>query len=278
MFRNKTSRRISAAAFLVLFAVWAVIAVSAIRFVREQSVAATQIEPDVQAVFAIRDISTRSRIVAADIEVRSLSREHRHADAAISTEEVISKIARQTIFAGEQVLLPKLTNIAGLASLALQIDPGLRAVAVSFNELIGAGGLILPGDSVDVIAVFDDDVRAAKEAGFVLQGVTVLAVAQKLQSEQSAATQESEDPGEDVAVGLRTGGAAARSVTLAVTPIQAERLVLAERFGILRLLLRPLQADGAIIPPVIPIADVFTAAGATDLHPFVDTVLQAEGQ
>lgn len=186
MFRNRVSRRIAMGAFLVMFGVWAVIAVSAIKFVREQSVDAARIESDVPAVFAVREIKARSHVAAADIELRFVPLQQRHPNTATTIEEAAGKIARQTLFSGEQVLSSKLTSEDEFASLALSIEPGRRAIAVSFNEVIGAGGLILPGDRVDVIAVFDDDVRTAKEAGFVLQNVRVLAVAQSLQTGQVA--------------------------------------------------------------------------------------------
>ena len=186
MFRNRVSRRIAMGAFLVMFGVWAVIAVSAIKFVREQSVDAARIESDVPAVFAVREIKARRHVAAADIELRFVPLQQRHPNTATTIEEAAGKIARQTLFSGEQVLSSKLTSEDEFASLALSIEPGRRAIAVSLNEVIGAGGLILPGDRVDVIAVFDDDVRTAKEAGFVLQNVRVLAVAQSLQTGQVA--------------------------------------------------------------------------------------------
>ncbi len=50
---------------------------------------------------------------------------------------------------------------------------------------------------------------------------------------------------------------AAQSVTLAVTPAEAQRLVLAERFGDLRLALRPLDETGHMTPEIVDIEVVF---------------------
>ena len=259
MFRSKASRRLATAAFLILFVVWAGIAVSAVQYLRQQKEEANRTEPFVDAIFAKRDVEARIRVEEDDLEVRSVPESQRHPDAASSMAEVVGKVAEQTIFGGEAVLRAKLSYDGELVGLAFQIDPDHRAVAVSFDEVIGAGGLILPGDSVDVIAVFDDEVRETKEAGFVLQDVLVLAVAKQVQSEQTLPTPaaEAELGGGLTGAGRAATSTAARSVTLAVTPAEAQRLVLAERFGTLKLVLRPVQPSPALPPPQISIDGVF---------------------
>lgn len=116
-------------------------------------------------------------------------------------------------------LLPKGT----VPGLSYNIPEDKRAVTVAVNEVIGVAGFIKPGDKVDVIATFAFD---PPQSTTILQNVTVLAIAQEMQSDAEQKAK------------LST------SVTFALSPSQAERLVLAESLGEIRLALRPPQAVG----------------------------------
>src|SRR5207249_4525064 len=89
--------------------------------------------------------------------------------------------------AGEQVLSTKFFARKEDSGLAFQIQPGKRAVSVYVSEVITAGGLINPGDYVDVIGLFGGlpgSGAAAPSQDFssvVLQNIEVLAVAQSIQ-------------------------------------------------------------------------------------------------
>ncbi len=255
MFRNSGTRRIAIAAFVALFAVWVVVAVSAMRFIREQNEEAGRTEPFVEVVYVTTLIEARAVVPADSLEVKSIPISHAHIDAAVSVAEVAGQIAIQSMFAGEQVLRGKLTAIRADAGLALQIDAGQRGISVSFSEVIGAGGHIVPGDIVDVIAVFDDNVLEARSAGYILEGVQVLAVARELQRPQVLPETGAETEGGGF--GSTQKETIAQSVTLAVSPAEAQRLALAERFGDLRLALRPLNEEMGAAPEIVDIEHVF---------------------
>ncbi len=254
MFRSRGTRRIAIGAFVVLFVVWVMVAFSAMRFIREQNEEANRTEPFVEVVYVVTDVAARTIVGPGDLEVKSIPESQVHPVAARSVAEVAGQVAVQTMFAGEQVLRYKLTDIRADAGLALQIEAGKRGVSVSFSEVIGAGGHILPGDMVDVIAVFDDQVLEVRSAGYVLEEVQVLAVAREVQRPQTLPEPELEESG---GFGGSRNEVAAQSVTLAVTPAEAQRLVLAERFGDLRLALRPLDETGHMTPEIVDIEGVF---------------------
>ncbi len=130
---------------------------------------------------------------------------------------------------------------------------GKRAVAVGVTEVIASGGHISPGDYVDVIGLFEvyapTDANgnptgsgprdtAGKDQGdkpkvytavTLLQNIQVLAVAQNDDASLQPGSEKKSNGKPDQA----------KSVTLAVTPEQAEKLTLAENIGELRLSLRP---------------------------------------
>jgi pilus assembly protein CpaB len=125
------------------------------------------------------------------------------------------------------------------------IPPGLRALSVRVNEVIGVAGYVLPGTRVDVLATMTptkDQVDVTSKV--VLTDVQVLAAGTKI--EQSA------DGGKPMPVSV---------VTLLVTPPEAERLTLATTEGKIQLALRnPLDREAPATTGIKPAALLGTAA------------------
>ena len=57
-------------------------------------------------------------------------------------------------------------------------------MSVTFTELSTAGGLVAPGDYVDVIGVFNKNTLGKDQSMLILQDVLVLAVAQTTSADQ----------------------------------------------------------------------------------------------
>jgi pilus assembly protein CpaB len=120
--------------------------------------------------------------------------------------------------------------------LAAVLASGSRAISVGVDAISGDGGLIWPGDRVDVILTQELDQKDAPLAKrfvseTVLSDVRVVAVDQSIA--QGA-----------VANGDNATGKIARTVTLEVSPEQAERAALAERLGKVMLAIR--AVDGVM--------------------------------
>jgi pilus assembly protein CpaB len=132
---------------------------------------------------------------------------------------------RQSVVAG-QVLLPAAVLHPGdHGFLAAVLHPGMRATTVGVDPVTGTAGLIWPGDQVDLILTqtLDDASLAIGHrtwAETVLGGVRVIAIDQHLMQGAVSASPE-------------TG--TTRTVTLEVTPEQAERVAVAARLGRLSL-------------------------------------------
>ena len=75
--------------------------------------------------------------------------------ARARTDSVVGQVARYPINEGEQVLSSKLVDTTSTSNdaLAYILEPGKRGMAITFDEVIGAGGLVLPGDHVDMLWV-----------------------------------------------------------------------------------------------------------------------------
>jgi pilus assembly protein CpaB len=209
----------------------------------EETAASGETEP---VVVATQDIPVATRITADMVEIKEISADAVHPDSFSTTEGVVGNLARYPITAGEQIL----SDRVAASSLTLPegeelplpyiVPEGKRAVSVKIDDLIGVGGLLRPGDYVDVIltvklAVGDQIGRV------ILQNLEVLALDQQV--EKVAPNLEAGDE-ERVPTGEAETNPDAETVTLAVTPVEGEVLVTAEECannfgGRLALALRP---------------------------------------
>lgn len=111
----------------------------------------------------------------------------------------------------------------------LHLRPGYRAISIPVDEVRDVSGLVQPGDKVDVIAVPPRVGNAPPTASTILSDVTVFAVGGTVQN----LTQPTPQPGQPPVPNIP------RSVTLEVTPSQADLLAMADLNATLRLALRP---------------------------------------
>jgi len=117
--------------------------------------------------------------------------------------------------------------------LAAVLTPGARAISVGVDAITGDGGLIWPGDRVDLILtqeLNDKDVTPARR----IVGETVLTDMRVVAVDQSIAQGAP-------ATGDNATGHVARTVTLEVTPQQAERAIVAQRLGKVTLTIRAID-------------------------------------
>jgi pilus assembly protein CpaB len=118
----------------------------------------------------------------------------------------------------EPVLALKITGPGQRATLSALVKPGMKAVTIRVNDVDGVGGFVLPGDHVDVVLTRQVD-KGAATSEVVLQDTKVLATDQVADERDSKAK-------------------VAKSVTLEVSTINAQKLWLASSVGSLSLLLR----------------------------------------
>ncbi|MFN2448181.1 MAG: Flp pilus assembly protein CpaB [Candidatus Baltobacteraceae bacterium] len=136
--------------------------------------------------------------------------------------QVVGSLSLITIPAGASLTGAMIGHPSDVG-LTVRLKPGLRAVSISIDKVKGISGLVQPGDFVDVIAQAPKSGAAPPPAATILRGVRVLSIGDDLES--SSATP---SPQEQLAT----------TVTLEVTPKQANLLVMADLNTSLRLALR----------------------------------------
>lgn len=215
----------------------------------------------VPVVVATGDIPVRTQVTPEMLTIKHVPADARHEKAFTGLEQLQGKVTSLPIGVGEQVLSTKFFARKEDSGLAFRVQPGKRAVSVSVNELITSGGLIVPGDFVDVVTIFNaaagapGDPAGQDRATVTLQNIEVLAIAQSI---QGVADPQGGLAGAAGAGGNRPDAARqeavarpnARTATLAVTPEEAQRLLLAEDRGKIRLALRSVQDHDTV--PVSP--------------------------
>ena len=131
------------------------------------------------------------------------------------------RVALMAISPNEPILADKISGAGKNASLAFLLPDGMRASSVRINDVSGVTGFIQPNDSVDVLITrqFATGNNSQQITDMLLQDIKVLAM--------GTATQ-----------GANGQPIAARTATLEVDPLGAQKLALAQEIGSLSLVLR----------------------------------------
>ena len=221
-------------------------------------------------VVAKQNIAVNTRLTAEMLEVRSVPTDQALSGVYATTQGLIGLPARYPIQSGDQVTTSKIgvEAIRDEKDIALVLSKGMRAVGIEATEINAVGGLLLPGNRVDVIAVFGEDTGGIEKAVTVLQNVEVLGVAQEAQEPVPSAADGTE--GEASAIsGQRPEDVerqpSARSVTLAVTPDQAQLVAALQAQGDVQIFLSLRAVDDTDVP----------ALNETNLLPFHSPPIQA---
>lgn len=222
--------------------------------------AASQPVTRTKVMVAKSSLAAQTVLTPDNVELREVANDAVQPNAATVLGDVVNKVLTVPVAAGEQILAHRVTDPTDpiVRKLSDMVPAGKRAMSVTFTELTSAGGLIAPGDYVDVIAVFNKSTLGKDQSMILLQDVLVLAVAQTTSADQlprQGTPNGGQSPSTSQSLPLPTRGGVAipaptpvsvpvapattRTVTLAVDPEAAERLALAEDYGRLRYVVRP---------------------------------------
>lgn len=215
-------------------------------------------EVDMQNVVVTRAaIAAGTAIDQGAIQRIAVPRKYRQPQTFPTIEEVAGRVAVVPIAAGTQVSGGMLAD-AGAEALSFEVPRGRRAVAITVTDDTGVGGLIRPGNFVDIIGTFEFGRPVGIQNGRVtyadektevrtmLQNVFVVAVNKELRRErvqsETAASGGTAPPSRERTL---------RTVTLLVEPKVVQELILAQNVGDLTLSLRSSLDDTAVQLPFL---------------------------
>lgn len=173
-------------------------------------------------VVAVRELPSGTRLAPQMLRTIDWPAGHRPERSFAEPQALVGRVLVSALNKDEPVLEGRLAAPGERGGLSAVLSDGKRAMTVKVSEIVGVAGFALPGNYVDLL-VHAVDEQNRPLSRIVLERILVLAVA------QDASTSDTKP---------RVGN----TVTLEVTPQQAEQVDLARSVGSISLVLRN-QAD-----------------------------------
>jgi pilus assembly protein CpaB len=184
-------------------------------------------DPPVAVVVAKQPIEMGVSLTEAHVKLIEWPPHSQVAGAFAKIDDVVNRGLVAGVAENEPITEGKLAPRQAGAGLPPAIRPGMRAMSVKVNEVIGVAGFVTPGTRVDVIVTLHEEKDSLSRV--VVSNVQVLTAGTRYDEAQA-----------------KKDGKAIPStvVTLMVSPADAERIALAANEGQIMLALRnPLDKD-----------------------------------
>ncbi|MBI4125675.1 MAG: Flp pilus assembly protein CpaB [Deltaproteobacteria bacterium] len=227
-------------------------------YVRNKEQHLLQLSEMTYVLAAAKDILANTQIDETMVGRIQVPRKFVQPMALTSLRDAIGRVAFAPIHEGEQILGTKLIQLGSQTGLAMKIPVGFRAVSIAVNEVTGVAHLIRADDFIDVLGSFDfgDQAQAKKYTYTLFENIQVLAVEQNM-GEGFTTGLPKEEKGEGVLSRLiaeQKAGGQGMTLTLAMSPEDAQRLVLSQETGSISVALRPRFGSDNILKlePVTP--------------------------
>lgn len=165
-------------------------------------------------------------------------------DGIATLKEYDGSVARRAIQKGEAISKNVLVKSTEGGFMSAVLEPGKRAVSIAVDSTTGNAGFIFPGDRVDLILTLATGDRSSpvRASETFVEDVRVLAVDQMLDNPENKAV-------------------LAKTITLEVSPKQAEKINVAKDLGKISLSLRSLAKGEEEDPGEIDLNDLLDNAG-----------------
>ena len=190
-------------------------------------------QPTREVAVAAANINLGETLTSQHVKLMSWPKDSVPVGTLASVAEAEGRVALTSIVVGEPLfdakLAPKLAGSGGI--LPMLVPENLRGVTIKVDDAVRESGFVSPNSRVDVIVSIADRQGSAERIGkVILQNVPVLAAGQSVEMRGN----------KPVPV---------TTVTLALTPEQAERLAVAQTEGRLMLATRNLGDNRVVETP-----------------------------
>lgn len=251
-----------------LLAVIAMIFVSVYLSTREASL--LEEAQMVNVVVAAEDILQHQPIDENQVKGIKVPQKYLQPGALSDTKDVVGQITSVSVKKGAQILGTQLSSYGRGRGLAFKVPLGKRAVTLAANDVNAAASLIHPGDYVDIVGIFkfgsfggtaavnslSIPANQQSQAMTIFQNVWVLATGRDVGDAIDLTAKQREKEKQRLEA-MAQGGPAAeikpepaegyRTVTVALTPEQAQDLILAQHLGEITLTLRSFREKDTVV-------------------------------
>src|SRR5712692_362815 len=190
-------------------------------------------QPGTDVVIAASDLAVGVKVEDKDVKVVHFPAADLPPNCFHSKTSVVGRGVILPIAKGEYFLPNKLAGENAGYGLPALIPPGMRAVPVRVNDVIGVSGWVTPGTRVDVLLTGNSSGASEQQTTTVLYDIAVIANGKSLERTSAGEPQTS------------------TVITLLVSPDDAQKLTLASTQGKIQLALRnPLDTRQQELAPV----------------------------
>jgi pilus assembly protein CpaB len=222
-------------------------------WLKAKSVPAEVVKVEAEAVpvaVAAADLTWGMKLTQEMIKTVPFMKESLPVGYFSDAEELVGRVIISALKEREPVLesrlAPKDVTVGGVSAV---IKPGMRAVAVKGDKVIGLSGFIQPGNRVDVLVTLKHPVSKNDVTKMVLSNVLVLATGTEI---------EEKSDGKPRPVDV---------YTLEVDPEQAERLSLASARGKLQFALRNMTDQETVLTKGATVSRTLYSLRGVDPNP-----------
>ena len=200
--------------------------------------AETVAQPQSRVLVAKRDMAHGSVIsVVQDVEWLAVDTTSvapdQFREGMVRIEDFEGAIARRQLRAGDRLTVTMLTKAGEGGFMSAVLEPGMRAISIAVNPTSGNAGFISPGDRVDLLVTHrihasgaTSNLEGAVVSETFVRDVRVIAVDQMLDNPENKAI-------------------LAKTITVELTPKQAEQVAVANDLGKVSLALRSLAKSSS---------------------------------
>jgi pilus assembly protein CpaB len=173
-------------------------------------------------VVASQKIAAGTRLTSDMVKVTKMPLKYIKSGAVTASSNVVNQYTTSDIYPDQVVLKDQLTSAKKSNEMKYKIPAGKRAVTIEIDPVSGVAGYIKPGNRIDMIISFKPEPE-----GKITQSLTLLQNIEVLAVGSQASAKEENNKGDNI--------------TLAVTPQEAQSVMLAENTGKIKLTLRPVN-------------------------------------
>lgn len=214
-------------------------------------------EPKVKLLVASRNIMAGEEIKAGDIKTVEVPQDAIPEGILNDRISIESYYAKEQILAGEPFRAERLTQWENL-TLSFGIPEGKRAVSVYVDENDIFSNQLRVGDRVDIIGHYNietEDSKTIKYSRIIVQNVKILAIGssrmqKNASDEESVSARDTQLPG---------------TVTLLVSPDEAEKITYTSTFADFSFALRGNKDENTLYNPGIVINDLIQGSRLDDI-------------
>ncbi len=216
--------------FAILFGLG--VAYAARHYLKQVPMLAPPARPEMATIVVPRfNLPKYVRIRSDDVDTVQVPMEKLPEGAVQMKSRALFRLVKGTVMAGQPLMEADLYAVGEVPKLAEQLPPGYRAVTLQVNANSALNGMIQPESYVDISLT-------AEGSNPQMDGIATLTLLRRIQVLATSQNRfpRSEDRGSDDL----------RNITVAATSEQANKLILAQRYGTLSVTLRSSVDDSGL--------------------------------